>query len=754
MPKPSAGKQTKPATKFSDRASSTASSLATRAASDPRFASLSTDPRFRLPSKKHARVQLDKRFAHLLKDDDFARKATVDRYGRKINSDEGKKRLERFYRIGDDEDEAEADASDQEEESAKGKGKRAARSYDPARDGGFSSSESDSDEEDVDEAELGEEEGVLPAEANAYLHAEQSATGGAAAQAGEVTRRLAIVNLDWDNIRAVDIMAVAHSFCPTDGQILDVTVYPSEFGKERMQREEREGPPAELFRGAGRPRPDPPKGGDLEAAAATAEDDDDDETTEDEDDGDDDEAIRKSLLPTEEGEDGSLDPHALRNYQLMRLRYYYAVMTCNTAQTGQALYNEMDGREYLTSANFFDLRFVPDETDFADDTPRDKCTKVPTGYRPNDFTTEALTHSKVKLTWDADNEKERIEVRKRAFGNGEMAEEDIRAYLGSDSSDSEASDEETAPDQKGEKSRGPTESKAEEARRKMRAALGLPVDEPMKAPSKKDKAQGGMQITFTPGLSATQGEKRDVFENKPEDVIEETTIEKYRRKEKERKARRKAKTQASRDGVPLDEAEESAAGDDGNEIEDATDGAAQNKDEEDPFNDPFFTDPAAANAAAKKEAKRRKRAEALAMEKSNAEKTRREKEQLELLMADSSAPSHHSHFNMDEVRRAEKMEARKGKKIKKSKRDKAAEGKVDGFEVDAADERFKNVFESHEYAIDPSNPKFSGTKGMKKLLEEGRRKRKGDIDSSETGQEVRGEDGIQDLVRKVKKRKT
>jgi hypothetical protein len=44
------------------------------------------------------------------------------------------------------------------------------------------------------------------------------------------------------------------------------------------------------------------------------------------------------------------------------------------------------------------------------------------------------------------------------------------------------------------------------------------------------------------------------------------------------------------------------------------------------------------------------------------------------------------------------------------------------------------VFESHEFAIDPSNPKFKGTEGMKKLLEEGRRKR-----GIEANEEVGGE---------------
>jgi hypothetical protein len=51
------------------------------------------------------------------------------------------------------------------------------------------------------------------------------------------------------------------------------------------------------------------------------------------------------------------------------------------------------------------------------------------------------------------------------------------------------------------------------------------------------------------------------------------------------------------------------------------------------------------------------------------------------------------------------------------------------------DSRFKAVFESHEFAIDPSNPKFKATAAMKKLLEEGRKKRKaGDLEDGDTQQ--------------------
>jgi hypothetical protein len=86
---------------------------------------------------------------------------------------------------------------------------------------------------------------------------------------------------------------------------------------------------------------------------------------------------------------------------------------------------------------------------------------------------------------------------------------------------------------------------------------------------------------------------------------------------------------------------------------------------------------------------------------------------------------------MNEIARAEK---RKGKKKNRGNpgdedgEDGEPSGLQEGFEMDAADPRFAAVFESHEFAIDPSNPKFKGTAGMKKILEEGRkRKASGDV---------------------------
>ncbi len=54
--------------------------------------------------------------------------------------------------------------------------------------------------------------------------------------------RLALVDLDWDKLRAVDIVAALRSFLPAGGSIKRVTVYPSDYGRQRMQQEAAQGP--------------------------------------------------------------------------------------------------------------------------------------------------------------------------------------------------------------------------------------------------------------------------------------------------------------------------------------------------------------------------------------------------------------------------------------------------------------------------------------------------------------------------------
>ena len=128
------------------------------------------------------------------------------------------------------------------------------------------------------------------------------------------TRRLAVVNLDWDYVRAVHLYKIFSSLVsPTAplasasashtngtgsankngvnvarGRILSVRVYSSEFGKKRMAREEKEGPPTEVFK---------KKKKNVE----------------------DEEINEKTIFET--GDEVDYDEDALRRYQLERLRY-------------------------------------------------------------------------------------------------------------------------------------------------------------------------------------------------------------------------------------------------------------------------------------------------------------------------------------------------------------------------------------------------------------------------------------------------
>lgn len=61
-------------------------------------------------------------------------------------------------------------------------------------------------------------------------------------------RRVALVDLDWSRVRAVDIFAVLKSFLPEGGRLISVRVYLSDYGKERMEAERVKGPQVMLER--------------------------------------------------------------------------------------------------------------------------------------------------------------------------------------------------------------------------------------------------------------------------------------------------------------------------------------------------------------------------------------------------------------------------------------------------------------------------------------------------------------------------
>lgn len=273
-------------------------------------------------------------------DEDFFHATKVDRYGRRLATDTGKREIKRYYRL----DDSEGESLDEEEG-----GKQL--SYDPARGEGIIDTSDESETDDASDVEEGGEQ------------VEKEVGEGAVDEViptGDVHRRIAVVNLDWDNVHAVDLMVTLSSFKPADGKVLSVRIYPSEFGKSRLKREDMGGPPREIF------------------ATKESEEESEEEVTE------------KTLIKADDGEE--FDNTKLRNYQLERLRYYYAVVECDSENTAKQIYDECDGTEYEASANFFDLRFIPDNIEF-EDPPKDECIRIPINYRPNEFVTDVNTHT-------------------------------------------------------------------------------------------------------------------------------------------------------------------------------------------------------------------------------------------------------------------------------------------------------------------------------------------------------------------------
>lgn len=317
---------------------------------DPRFARLKTDPRFRRPKKKQQKIVIDERFKSVFRQPkDKKRKektscvtvilrsilcvlkqnlsiAQVDKYGRDLSETHEKDNLKNYYRL--------ARSSDEEEENVidYARGGVLMQSSDEEEDdrnnsdvGVFGDSDSDADEiikiggNDGPEIDLDEDTyAELDAQVAAYAEANKDLEEKEDVGVVNRTRRLAVVNLDWDHVRASHLYKIFSSLVsPTAphipvsvssatgksgelrkgkggaaslarGSILSVRVYPSNFGRERMEREEKEGPPEEIFR---------KKRKEIE------------------------EINEKTVY--EVGDENEYDEDALRRYQLERLRYVH-----------------------------------------------------------------------------------------------------------------------------------------------------------------------------------------------------------------------------------------------------------------------------------------------------------------------------------------------------------------------------------------------------------------------------------------------
>lgn len=414
------------------------------------------DPRFKRPSRKKTKILVDERFGAMFTDSDFVSPVTVDKYGRPLTSDSHQTEMARLYAISDDSITKEV-MDGKEKDTLNKKTMSISKSIRGEMELSFSEGEDDL-EDDVD-APMDEVLSSHPLVQNEQVRLVSSAT-----------HRLALVNADWDQLKATDIYTMLHAFKSPTGQIISVTIYPSEIGKMRLKQESLEGPPKNLFISESnraddldqkngedhehedQPTNSPPHTNKSLSLPAAIHVDTKDDITRDESDDD----LENSI--------------AVKRYQLERLRFFYAVVICDSAETAQHIYSHCDGSEFETSSNFLDLRFIPDDTIFDDADAYDQCDALPTVYRSrHDIVSQALQMTRTKLSWESeDPERARItrartviyeaasNKKKKKNGVRDVEEADLRAYLasGSDSDNSVSKYRELLGGQKSAFSRG------------------------------------------------------------------------------------------------------------------------------------------------------------------------------------------------------------------------------------------------------------------------------------------------------------
>ncbi|KAG0469174.1 hypothetical protein HPP92_018502 [Vanilla planifolia] len=436
------------------------------------------------------------------------------------------------------------------------------------------------------------------------------------------THRLAVVNMDWDHIKAVDLYVVMSSCLPKGGQVLSVSIYPSEFGLKCMDIEAVRGPTCLLA--------------------------DDEKHSDDEPDP---EVINEKL----------------RAYELNKLRYYFAVAVFDSSATANYVYNTLDGTELTRTSNVFDLRFIADTMEFRHP-PRDATTEAPTAYKEPDFHTLALQHSKVKLTWEAD-EPQRLKTLRRKFNADKL--DDLSEYLAVSSTD------ESDEDDNGDMIESNNDvGFSKDKRRKYRDAERLRALLEPNNSSDTDEGENNkdMEITFNTDLEDLS---KRILEKKGKKV--ETVWEQLLRRQIEKRKARKKRSKYSSD-------------------DDGSDSRFNAPSEQE---DDFFVEESSdidMNTFSKEKVSREKvkpkkeKNQSQQIEKKEQEASRAE---LELLFADDQG--------IDQGPKGYNMKSKKikGKNLKLI----SAEEKLPNVDF-SNDPRFASLLTNHLYALDPTDPQY------------------------------------------------
>lgn len=234
---------------------------------DKRFSKIALDPKFKRIPKAERKVKIDKRFQSIFNDKRFKVKYTIDKRGRPLRGSTTED-FKKFYHMSDeeqdDEDHTNSEDSDEDTNSKQDSNDSVVQNLDDqaiieeednavrnkidkkirdrlkditvdyARGDGVLMTDSSSDDETSSDEE---KEGKYISKCHLYCFVHfyffvdteivQHSWGELDKDADnveEATSRLALCNMDWDRIQAVDLMILFNSFLPTDGFIKSITV--------------------------------------------------------------------------------------------------------------------------------------------------------------------------------------------------------------------------------------------------------------------------------------------------------------------------------------------------------------------------------------------------------------------------------------------------------------------------------------------------------------------------------------------------
>jgi hypothetical protein len=678
---------------------------------DERFAAALSRPQFRREKEQENKVILDERFASVLTDPRFSVQLK-DKYGRKAKqtlafaSD-----LKEFYGVekneggepsqdndkadrGEQPDDAiptnensyDDDSDDNSQNDDQNQDPTSRIAYLTALSRGeldLSSSSEDDDDSDSSDDDSDSPENDIHGKAG-ILDPSTREEEDDVSISFEPSPYIAVLNMDWLHVRAVDLFAILSSFTPP-GAVRKVQVYPSDYGLERMEKEKILGP-LDVWKKS-KSRNDQEEDDDSEGEPDTYE------------------GTPEVRFEVEEDLETGFDSEKLRAYEASKLKYYFAIVEFASPEAADVAYKEIDGLELEHSSASIDMRTIPSSRLDAAKRGRelrDEALTIPSNYEPPDFVVNALQQTNIQCTWDEGDVVREKKLTQYGSGQGwqELGEsDDLRAYLASDHSsddDSEASRSDVSDaNDKGKASKlrnllGLDDDHDEIEDRSVGEIRASESDEEI--PIEASEVEGEKEITFVPGTRSLEDRIRLMVRGKEQEGL--TPWQKYLEK---RKQKRRERRQAARDRLQEEQRGE--------------------------YEDEFFVDEG--RDAAKGDNRAPKAGVRDHVSESN--RAPSSKEELALLVAGEEDQEDTRDYDMHDLVKLDKLKGKNLKGARKRKTDILSANLRGGdFKINTKDNRFAAVLQGTDdrFGIDRTDPSFRDTDAMREILAEQTKRRK------------------------------